>query len=264
MSWLRTRAGYELFCNRDERLTRLPARPPALLEAEGVRFLAPVDGDFGGSWIGVNEAGLSLCVLNRHDDAAGHGRELSGTEHEFESRGLLLTSLMHCRSVAEAMHRVESAHLSRFRPFTLFAIAPDRAPLAAHWTGRRLSFETGGDSLMPLTSSSYEPADVAESRKKLFRQLTAASHVTTADVLLDFHRSHAPARGPVSVCMHRDDAATVSFSRVRVSEGLVEFSYRPGAPCSGARALKVSLPRTRQRERRRAAEGSETWHCRLL
>ena len=65
VSWLRQSNGYQLFCNRDEKRTRRPSSGPQLLVRDGVRFLAPIDADFGGTWIAVNEFGLSLVLVNR-------------------------------------------------------------------------------------------------------------------------------------------------------------------------------------------------------
>ena len=41
---------------------------PRIGDVRGVSFVAPIDGDHGGSWIGVNQFGLTLCLLNRYDD----------------------------------------------------------------------------------------------------------------------------------------------------------------------------------------------------
>ncbi len=64
VSWRAARDGYDLFFNRDELHTRAPELPPALSERDGVRFLAPRDGDHGGTWLAVNEHGLTVCLLN--------------------------------------------------------------------------------------------------------------------------------------------------------------------------------------------------------
>jgi len=48
-TWLRGITGYEVFFNRDELATRKPARPPARRDRGGVRILAPLDGDAGGT-----------------------------------------------------------------------------------------------------------------------------------------------------------------------------------------------------------------------
>jgi hypothetical protein len=248
VSWAATAEGYELLCNRDERRTRKAAHAPTMRAARGVRFLAPTDAEAGGTWIAANECGLTLCLLNRYSEGE------SQAAGEFKSRGLLLPDLMSLRDPAEVMRAVARGGLLRFRPFTLLALAPGIAPAAACWTGYRLLVcDEDGDSLMPLTSSSFNTAEVVRARRELFRRMAAGSTNRPTETLTRFHHSHEPRPGPLSVCMHRPDASTASFSRLKVNNGSVEFYYQPGPPCAGARMVRVSLQRsagslTRSRE----------------
>lgn len=226
VSWLHEDSGYQLFCNRDERHTRQRAAPPQLQQRAGVTFIAPVDGDHGGSWIGVNEFGLSLCLLNRYQDETARPLQTP------VSRGLLLTELMDSDSPAQVSCRIKQHDLTRFQPFTLLALAPGTPALIVHWTGRELLNGRSAEAQMPLTSSSYETARVIESRQQQFAELTQQAGQITADLLLNFHRSHAPERGPFSVCLHRADAATVSFSHISVAGGAIRFDYHSAAPCA--------------------------------
>jgi hypothetical protein len=239
VSWALTPDGYELFCNRDERRTRKPAHAPIVSTSHGVRLLAPTDAEAGGTWLAANEYGLTLCLLNRD----------GGTEAEaardFKSRGLLLPGLMNLRDPAEVMRAVAREGLARFRPFTLLALAPGAAPGTASWTGRRLLVSEDDDAtLMPLTSSSFRGAEVVRGRGELFRSMAAGSTSPAADLLTRFHHSHEPEPGPLSVCMHRPDASTVSFSRVRVDSRSIEFYYQPGPPCARARGVLSFLRRS--------------------
>jgi hypothetical protein len=239
VSWAATAEGYELFCNRDERRARKAAHAPKVSTSRGVRFLAPTDAEAGGTWIAANEHGLTLCLLNRYSEG-----ELRAAG-EFSSRGLLLPDLMSLRDPAEVMRAVVRGGLSHFRPFTLLALAPGSPPAAACWTGQRLLVSDDGDvSLTPLTSSSFNTVEVARARIKLFRRMAASSTNPPTEILTRFHQSHEPEPGPLSVCMHRPDASTVSFSRVKVNDGSVEFYYQPGPPCAGERGVRVSLPRS--------------------
>jgi hypothetical protein len=252
VSWLRLRGGYELFCNRDERHTRKPAGPPVIRDARGVRFIAPVDGDHGGSWIGVNEAGVALCLLNRYEGAATtpngvkHSPDDVKPEDGYRSRGLLLTSLTDSLTASHAHARLSGADLSRYRPFTMLVLSAHEPALLVYWANGEKTFDGAGEASMPLTSSSYRGADVIASRKSLFRRMTDEAGAVTPSLLREFHRSHAPARGAYSVCMHRGDAATVSFSRVKVGGREVEFSYQPASPCVMARPACARLPLRRE------------------
>ena len=225
VSWIHQDDGYHLLCNRDELLIRKPALPPSVHERSDVRFIAPIDGDHGGSWIGVNQFGLSLCLLNRYQDS-----EQSATGSK-KSRGLLLAGLMDSPSRAEVLDGVLAKDLSPFQPFTLVALEPQKKALLVHWTGRECLSELDGEGAMPLTSSSHDPVGAGESRQRCFERLVSGSS-KTAELLFRFHASHEPVRGPYSTCMHRDDARTVSFSWIRVAAGTIEFCYHPVSPCS--------------------------------
>ena len=74
LSWFDAPDGYHLFFNRDERRTRRAEIPPAVRCRGSVRFIAPLDGDFGGTWIAANESGLTLCLLNGFGDSDGDER----------------------------------------------------------------------------------------------------------------------------------------------------------------------------------------------
>jgi hypothetical protein len=253
LSWLQLANGYELFCNRDERHTRKTAAPPVIRETRGVRFIAPVDGDHGGTWLGVNESGVSLCLLNRYEGAPSSPGGVKANspddvkaEYDYRSRGLLLASLIDSLTVAHAHARLSGADLSCYRPFTLAVLSTNEPALLVHWSGGQKTFDGAGDDSVPLTSSSYRGAEVIASRQSLFRRMAEESGAVTPSLLRDFHRSHEPARGAYSICMHREDAATVSFSHVKVGVESIEFSYQTAPPCAGSRPVVVRLPSRRE------------------
>ena len=100
VTWLREPSGYRLFFNRDELRSRLEAEPPRRHEgraADGaaVAFLAPVDGDHGGTWIAANEHGVTVGLVN------GYRRADASAPADVRSRGLLVRDLAGCRSVRE-------------------------------------------------------------------------------------------------------------------------------------------------------------------
>ena len=211
MTWLERHGGYEVFFNRDERRTRKPAAPPRVAQAGGTRFVAPFDGDFGGSWIAVNQHGLTLALQNGYVD-------LDDVAHEppqgFESRGLLLTSLAGVSSKDEMLRSLETQDLHRFRSFLLMLFDAHGAPSLVRWL--RGTRELDPAPAMPLVSSSFETLEVRRSREQVFRELARAHEGDSRELHLAYHESHRPARGPASVCMHRPEAHTVSFSRVEV------------------------------------------------
>lgn len=236
VTWARTAEGYVLFSNRDERDSRQPALGPRVNDVRGVQYVAPVDGDHGGSWIGVNEFGLSLCLLNRYGDKTVEANK------QFVSRGLLLVDLLDCRRAESIGEQVGQFDLTRFRPFSLVVLAISSPVSIFQWNGVRLSVERNAEAAVPLTSSSATEPDIAAERSALFATMTRERSVNTA-VLDRFHRSHLPKRGPYSVCMHREGARTVSLSQIGVTKNDVRFCYEAGSPCESTRVEEVRLLR---------------------
>lgn len=248
VSWIHDKDGYQLLCNRDEKLTRKSAQEPRLAVRNDTRFLAPVDGDFGGTWIATNEFGVSVCLLN--------GANLTGSETHVGapgcSRGLLLLDLIPLASIAVICERLEGTDLFAFAPFTLAVLEPSRPVAILEWDGseKRLLFEDA-DRFM-LTSSSFDSEGVRRSRHEEYTQVEY-SHLHDVEGLLAFHRSHEPARSAHSTCMHRADAKTVSFSWIQVSPKETDFFYTPGAPCE-------KLPGVRLKLARRSSSGPSQQH----
>jgi len=238
VSWIHDKDGYQLLCNRDEKLTRKPALEPRLAVRNGTRLLAPVDGNFGGTWIATNEFGVSVCLLN--------GANLTGSEIHTgapgRSRGLLVLDLIPLPSVAVICDRLREAELSPFAPFTLAALEPGGPVAIWEWDGSKKTLLFEAAHRFMLTSSSFDSEKVLRSRHQEFRQ-DEYSHLHDGQGLFAFHRSHAPARSAYSTCMHRADAETVSFSWIQVLSGKTDFFYTPGAPCERLPGVRLKLAR---------------------
>jgi len=220
-TWVSSDSGYDLLINRDERKTRGVARGPVARECRGTAYIAPTDTDAGGSWVGVNTRGLSLWILNTL------GTEDAG--RPYVSRGLLLLSLMDCRTQEEAAARICGDDLGRYRPFTLATLAPGVPVVTIRWNGVDLPPETTTGVSPPLSSA---PQRVVEHRRTLLAGMTCGRPAAVAD-LVAYHRSHVPEPGRHSVCMHGERSGTVSLSHVSVSEEAVAFRYAAGPACTG-------------------------------
>ena len=214
VSWVHTDGGYHLLCNRDEKRTRRAALPPCVERFDGVGVIAPRDGDRGGSWIAVNQRGVTVCLLN------GTPRPAPG------SRGHLLLSLTSVRSALEVCERILRMELGPYAPFTVVAIEPEKPVVMVDWDETK-RFRT--DSPGPLISSSFDPDGVRAARHREFSRMAAGG--ITPHSLYSFHESHGVQPGPYSPCMHRADAKTVSFSWVTVTQQAMSFFYAPGSPC---------------------------------
>ncbi len=235
-SWLLEEKGYQVFFNRDEQRGRAKALPPAQFTAHnGVRFIMPLDPVGRGSWIAVNEFGLTLCLLNYYQGELPHG--------ELISRGQLIKKFA-CYSCSETLlTELNALSLKHYAPFTLVIFDSQLCRSQGkvktlQWNGKaRLYIEP----LPPLISSAVDADNVIASRQRLFTGLNAAEESVASR--LSFHHSHAPEKGHLSPCMHREEAHTVSFTHVKVAKESVTIHYQDGAPCLEKPYYKNELPK---------------------
>ncbi len=224
VSWLHNANGYELFCNRDERKTRAAAWPPRARELHGVKFIAPIDAQHGGSWLTVNQFGTTFSLLNRYDTSSPPSGQRAPI-----SRGLLLYDLLDCVTPPQIEARLTGLPLTSFQPFTL-AVVPLHAPARlCQWNGNELFTEDAPAG--PLTSSSFDTSNVIAQRQAHFAALQKAEGAISTELLNRFHHSHEPLAHASAVCMHRAEAETVSFSHLVVTPRRIEFRYSPHSPC---------------------------------
>lgn len=258
ISWHADLDGLHILCNRDEQRTREPARPPRAFIRESLDCLAPIDGRAGGTWIGANEVGLCVTLLNHH--VPGMSRRKSYT-----SRGALVMQALAARSIAEVGEILDAQSLDNFRPFILLAFSlgstpTDRASTPATPDSRAHRWERDGPLIVEpveriTTSSSFMSRDIIASRKKTFEHMLAANAgEVDLDLLEAFHDSHHPTKGAYSVCMHRPDAETVSHTRVHISPDEVRMTYEPWSPCQPISERRSRQPVVRSLVRRSAAK----------
>jgi len=226
-TWVPAAGGYELLFNRDELRTRAQALPPASHESRGVRFLAPTDPDGGGTWLGVNAHGLTVGVGN------GPVLPRDRQARAFTSRGLLATQLLACASADGVREALGRTGLDAFRSFALLALGPEGKPCVWRWDGSALREEAPASGALLFTSSK-DPGRAVRERSALLARMIGDRGGLDAALLEAFHASHEPERGPFSPCMHREEASTVSRSRVRVTAVAIELGYAPGPPCRSA------------------------------
>jgi hypothetical protein len=226
-TWRFCDGGYDLLFSRDESSARGRGTAPSRLALTNVVAIAPSDPDSGGTWIGVNHLGLSLCVQNRYQDS-----RLTTPASGTISRGLLLRSLLDAPTADDALHRVSVAALDAYRPFDLALFEPSGRALMVCWSGRRLWRRALDSGDRPLVSSSFRLPEVKQARGHTYDEIVGRSGEPDLERLLSFHRSHLPERGPLSACMHRRDASTVSFSWITVGSESISFRYSDGPPCT--------------------------------
>ncbi len=222
--------GFRLVCNRDERHERPIASEPQLITKGRRTFVCPIDPAGGGTWVGVNDTGLTVALLNRSsvDGVDRRGRGLT-------SRGLLAARLLAGSDTVDAVVRtVGSTRLEHFAPFTVVAVARQQL-VALTSDGVDLALERCWLAAPRLfTSSSLGDERVEGPRRRLFGQLLGRDPMSWLPGQDQFHRHRWPERPEISVLMARADAATVSRSTIDVTGRGVRFRYEDVRHVHGA------------------------------
>ncbi|WP_189398507.1 NRDE family protein [Arenicella chitinivorans] len=234
MTWFVRDQGYELFFNRDERNSRHRALLPAVTLLAGVQVVAPTDTDAGGTWIAANQFGVTVCLLNHYQF------EQIESYKDWTSRGQIVRHFSSAAQVGDVATHFSTLPLSDYRAFRLFVIEPSGANCLCVWDGHAPRIEHNVSS--PKSSSSVDASHVKGLRRALFRNLGLAELDSTR-AYLAYHASHLPSRSKESVCMHREDASTVSLTHVAVTAEQVQVRYADGAPCKALLGEPVGIAR---------------------
>ena len=170
------------FCSlRDEDPARIPALLPSVSKLNEYHFIAPKDPIGGGTWIGANEYGNIIILLN-----GGFKTHIKKTSYA-RSRGLIVTELL-----TNDMPVIEwnLMDLENIEPFTLIV-----------WTNKKL-FQLVWDGkqkhriMLPITkahiwsSATLYNEEIKNYREALFNEWMVATSVISKSSLLHFFNQY--------------------------------------------------------------------------
>lgn len=214
--------GFRLVCNRDERRDRQAALAPTLHRLRHRSAIFPVDPDGGGTWVGVNGAGLVAALLNRNT-----GSKTPPGTRRLRSRGRIIPKLLDSDSWTDAVDMAARLDPAQFGLFRL-VLAQRMVAAVVTSDGRGLSVETMGLSgPFMLASSSLGDSVVEPARRRLFERLVADNHGAWLPAQTRFHAHQWRSRTAISVNMERPDARTVSRTVIDVTSQVVGLCYAP-------------------------------------
>ncbi len=223
LSFVAKANGYLIGMNRDERLTRQVALPPQVTGAGTLEAVYPRE-DGSGTWIASNTLGISFALLNRNPLAAGASK--------LRSRGEVIPALLESPGVREASAAMERMDLRGVLPFRLIGFFPREGMLTQwNWDAHKLQCFK-----LPWQARHWFSSGISDELAREVRGLTCSHawrhrNAGSEDWLRQLHASHAPALGSFSVCMHRPDAASVSYTEIIHESKQLTMRYHAGQPC---------------------------------
>lgn len=222
--------------NRDEFYDR-PSLSPDLLAREP-RIWAGRDLRSGGTWLGLNEAGMIVGILNRRTDRTDPGRR---------SRGLLCLDLLGTSSVREAREALFNEDPTTYNPFNLICAAPNEAFVAYHAANHeeRIQFESLSPGLHLLTNLNLNDpfCPRISASHRLFANLCPLLKESPSwDVaeafrkaLAEHNTAHDERDKAAPLCVHTTAYGTRSSMLLgfAAASGRFSFFYCDEPPCSG-------------------------------
>lgn len=209
--------------NRDEHAGR-PAEPPALRWGGDAAIVAPLDRRAGGTWLGVNGAGLFAAITNR---------PCREPDPERRSRGLLVLDALAAETAEEAAERLEDLAADAYNPFNLFVADGRRAALISYeGSPRRVDLAAGAHVIGNADPAAPPTPKVA----RIAEEARCIAHGPADDALESLAeecRSHDgdPFR---ATCVHAGAYGTRSSALLSLSADPNRSALRfaDGPPCS--------------------------------
>jgi uncharacterized protein with NRDE domain len=229
--------GYPLVvgANRDEYFNR-PTAPPCILLDHPLVF-GGKDLWAGGTWLGVNEHGLLVGILNRRSE----GEKEKSRER---SRGLLCLDVLKAGSPAQACSLLRREKGSAYQPFNLFFADADEA-FVAYNVGEHIEWVGLERGIHVLSNTSiYDPPSGRGGHARRLLPVgtgqerdNVRDHPSFIGRLKGILSSHGlcdeAAKSSEALCVHRSEYGTVSSSVIfyQGDEKQFHFYHASGPPC---------------------------------
>ncbi len=239
-----TRAdGYNLAMNRDERVTRPAAQPPQSIQIGNMRALYPRE-HAGGTWIGANETGTTLALLNWNDILLPEP-----LPEPVRSRGVVIPALLGSRSVEQLRKSVRGLNVQGLLPFRLVSVFPEEhSILEWRWNLQNVEEKAWPWESRHWYSSSASDAEAQKLRGETCCKAWAEADAGTVPWLRRLHASHARDAAAFCICVHRSEAKTVSYVELNCTPSVVTCRYFASSPCEmtepamAAEVQRAALP----------------------
>lgn len=201
---------------RDESPTRKSAIRPKLIDDLGVKFLAPLDPEGGGTWLGTNELGDVIILLN-----GGFVKHKHLPKYR-KSRGLIVTELLSNKLPYQQWLKLD---LDNIEPFTLVIYSESKLYCMV-WDGKQKhEFEINTELPHIWSSATLYTEEAKHKRSNIFETWIATKPEINRETVFEFFSSTQDIEN--GFFMNRaEKVKTLSYSFVEYSfDGSVKLIY---------------------------------------
>lgn len=201
---------------RDENPCRERASVPIYRQSNGIRYLAPVDPLGGGTWVGINEIGNIVILLN-----GGFDNHLKNGVYA-KSRGVIVVDML---GSYQPISKWDMMDLQNIEPFTLIVWAEENL-FRLVWDGQQKhKIHLSQDTAHIWSSATLYNASARNQREKLFKEWVEEKNPVLKSSLIGFFQTHDdPENG---FFINREEKfKTLSYTFIEMAPGnTAEISY---------------------------------------
>lgn len=208
---------YIFTSNRDERKSRSSAFAPSIHQKDGISFLAPIDGQALGTWLGASEQGRVVCLLN-----GGIDSHVPTPPYKHSRGKIVLDALVE----ADVKQYLDNYNFYNIEPFTLL-IVENKSILQLSefvWDGQSRFYKKLDATLPHIWSSStlYSPHQKSKRAKKFLSWVDEIKR--DIDQILSVHEA-LEGKEELGLSMQRPHHCTVSTTQLKVDNLSVSMLY---------------------------------------
>lgn len=218
--------------NRDELYER-PALAPQVI-AYDPWVVAGQDLTAGGTWLGVNQHGMVVGLLNRRQPGG-----IAAVDPTKRSRGLLALEMLQCRSAGGALDQLRREPGERYNGFNLL-IATVNEAYVAHNANSSINVTqlTAGVHLLTNLALNDPTCPRIAKSARLFESVAEVDHSAEALIgalqpILADHSTPLDPRTemPNNLCVHTERFGTCSASILLANSKGCRYWHAAGPPC---------------------------------
>lgn len=201
---------------RDESPSRALAKFPELVNDGGIAILAPIDPQANGTWLGVNEFGNVLILLN-----GGFAKHPLGLKYR-KSRGLIVTDLLKTELPLVTWRLI---NLHQIEPFTL-VVYSECMLFELVWDGEhKHQRKLNNQESHIWSSSTLFHAEARKNRKDTFDNWIAMQPPLDKLSVLHFFNQHKHDPDNGFIINRNDLVKTLSFTYIEIQKKKVQMDY---------------------------------------